>query len=52
MARKKKVWSFQNDRKQPALSNTSSESNKLEHILTQQKILKSSITSSLQSMDC
>ena len=51
MAQKKKASNFQNGRKQPALNDVSKESNKLEHLLTQQKTLKSNI-SYLQSMDC
>ena len=34
------MWSFQYSGKQPVLNDTSSESNKLGHLLTQQKILK------------
>ena len=41
MARKKKACSFKNSGKQPAFNDVSSESNKLELLLTQQKILKS-----------
>ena len=41
VAQKKKVRNSQNGEKQPALKDTSSKSNKHEHLLTQQKMLKS-----------
>ena len=41
MAQKKKAWYFQNDGKQPALNDISSKSDKHEHMLLQQEILKS-----------
>ena len=44
MPRERNVSSLQNGRKQPALNDTFSESNKLEHLLTEQKILKSITT--------
>ena len=41
MVLRKKAWNFQNGGKQPALNDSSSKSNKHEHLLIQQKILKS-----------
>ena len=38
---KKKAWSLQNCGKRTALNDTSSESHKLDNLLTQQKVLKS-----------
>ena len=51
MTQKRKAWSFGNGEKQSVLNDKFNESNKLEHLLTQQKILNQLITSYLQYMD-